>query len=867
MPALGLGLTLARGNATAIGGSLADWYVSSVNGSDSNSGRSSSAQLQTLGALMTVLQPGQTVVLEDGSYWRERLNLHDAGETGVTVMRSGTGANRPIIDGANVINNASLVNNGVLTNTYNLSFTPSYGIGVDNFRVSVFEAGTPLTRVLSAAACNTTPGSFFAEFPTANVNQTVVIHPRGSTAPGSKLFEIVARDYGIYVANGCVIDGIEAMRAGSNNGAIYSFSDTFVTLRNCISRWGTKHMYVMSGGIFEDCQAIDIVPGNSDCIPFTAFDGIGTTRNASFYRCTAQVQSGLATGSAWYAHGAGSGFIRNMYLEDCQAIETSSGFDEAAGNRADFLRCTYTKAGTSGTAFTLRDKSPGGGLSVVGCVALNASRFINFPSGCSAPVEVSANRVVCNSEVIIGSGVAQLTGRHNSFVLGSGYRLTSAPTLFTWRNNVMARFTAEVFNRVDSTNNNQLNIRDNVYWNTLNFTTTSLTGASLATTQAAGIDVNSVLQNPGFAGHATGNFSTSSVAVNRLQAGWEYYSTGNAPTNVALLLTSAPNNNTLQITWDAPSPAPVNYTVQIAVNGGVFSNNQVVTGTTYTYTGQLNGVWEARIRANYASNSSVYVQTSSVTADEIDFSGFAFLPVGRQSAIESAAITAGAVLAVTPDQVVAAADRCLEWWDWQSNTFIDAGASVAATTGNAIETWRGVGAGLIASQSNAALKPTLGTGIIFTQDGLTSPATGFPIGNNALGFVAVLDVSGSQTNSFHVPISRAVANDSTRFGLRLSSSREILVGFGESLQSGSLLGVSGVIIHAFYTPGFITRRIHTTAEGTVSYATVPNFSGDIHFGSIAGASRSNVTIRQIAFSNSLSDLRIVRELFKALEGL
>lgn len=89
------------------------WHVDATNGDDSRDGRHSDAAWRTLARLAQApLQPGDTVLLADGSVWREPLLLTRSGTDAgpITVTRSGGGL-RPRIDAGDQAENAVEIRN------------------------------------------------------------------------------------------------------------------------------------------------------------------------------------------------------------------------------------------------------------------------------------------------------------------------------------------------------------------------------------------------------------------------------------------------------------------------------------------------------------------------------------------------------------------------------------------------------------------------------------------------------------------------------------------------------------------------------------------------------------------------------------
>ena len=262
-----------------------------------------------------------------------------------------------------------------------------------------------------------------------------------------------------------------------------------------------------------------------------------------------------------------------------------------------------------------------------------------------------------------------------------------------------------------------------------------------------------------------------------------------------------------------------------------------------------------------------------VLGASLNFAALTALPEERRAAVTAAANEAATTLDVDPQSVIDAAGRCLEWWDWRSNTFTDAAATVPAVQGNAIETFRGVAKGLLASQANAALKPVLGAGgIVSTSDLLSGTATGFPTGDANLGVVSVVDFAASQPSSFPVPFARAVTNNATRLLIFATTVLNAAVGSNPITfpSTANPLG-RAVGSYCFYTtsPRSMSLRSDDTGELVESVGSAPTFSGPVHIGGLPEASNtlSSCTIRQVAFTTSIADARILYPFLRALEGI
>ncbi|MEM9808245.1 MAG: hypothetical protein AAF959_23510, partial [Cyanobacteria bacterium P01_D01_bin.56] len=99
---------------------VGDWFVSSFRGNDANDGRSFDLPKATIASIQAVIQPGETLIEEDGSYFRERLILPE----GAVVKRSGTGIAKPIHDASDIANNSDFSLASGQANTYQIVWQP-----------------------------------------------------------------------------------------------------------------------------------------------------------------------------------------------------------------------------------------------------------------------------------------------------------------------------------------------------------------------------------------------------------------------------------------------------------------------------------------------------------------------------------------------------------------------------------------------------------------------------------------------------------------------------------------------------------------------------------------------------------------------
>jgi hypothetical protein len=226
-----------------------DWYVDSVNGLDSYSGQKPWYPFKTIAKLLTVLDVGDSVYLQEGSHWREKLNVTVANVTvaNVTVASIG-GATAPLLDCSDIAANASFTKTGGQTNVYQIAVTVDYSASEPMFN-TMWENDVRLVRATSVANCDATPGSMYASNDN-NANVTLYVHASDSSSAitNGKTYEYAKWLSGFYSYNvsGTTVNGIRARRCLSEGGCIKVGKTSNVL--NCFADEGGKHsVYVREG--------------------------------------------------------------------------------------------------------------------------------------------------------------------------------------------------------------------------------------------------------------------------------------------------------------------------------------------------------------------------------------------------------------------------------------------------------------------------------------------------------------------------------------------------------------------------------------------------------------------------------------------
>lgn len=337
-----------------VGGSLSlDWFVDSVGGSDSNTGKSTDQSFKTIAKLLTVLQGGQSVGLAKGSHWREQLTLSNSSNS---ISAYGTGAN-PILDAADIITGWSKT--GGLTNVYEKSVVTAAALG-EQF-INVWEDDAPMHRVASAAACDGAAGSSYVTGASGTV--TVYIHPVASDDPASngKTYEVSTRNAGLYATtSGHTINGITTQKNQSASGSLIVSRSSIIT--DCICKMGSKHnLYTSDGCTLNNVECIDQYY-NDQCTLFVYNEntpaGLGVTyNNCSASRPNTALITGNSLGTGFYGHVNTSGTFGTITYNNCSVEDCFTGYNgqDAANfiyNNCTNLDSTNCFANASGTGIS-----------------------------------------------------------------------------------------------------------------------------------------------------------------------------------------------------------------------------------------------------------------------------------------------------------------------------------------------------------------------------------------------------------------------------------------------------------------------------------------------------------------------------------
>ena len=328
---------------------ISKWFVDSRLGDDANDGRSETTPLRTITALRgKSLEAGSAVYLARGSMWREELSrLPDR----VSVKAHGQGE-RPILDAADVGPNSDFTKTTGRANVFELSWRHELRSG-NKVKHSVWEDGARLVRVADLAACDATPGSFFAPVPdTVSGLDVIYVHASddSSVPSNGKLYELARREYGLFAATGGQVIGIHTRRNGHNDGSLVSKWYA----RDCLAEDGTMHNFWVEG-LAEDCIAWknDLPPNYGGATLFVTYATGGGT-GVVYRRCRA-IGSSTASVIGYYIHTAGGAamFDRAVY-DQCEAENVAAGFAAS-----DVRQVVYRGFKARTTTFGIQNYAPG----------------------------------------------------------------------------------------------------------------------------------------------------------------------------------------------------------------------------------------------------------------------------------------------------------------------------------------------------------------------------------------------------------------------------------------------------------------------------------------------------------------------------
>lgn len=292
-----------------------DFYVDSVNGSDSNDGMSSSTALQTIGAL--TLSNGVYIGLARDSEWLERLDGPTL--TDVYVGAYGSGM-MPVLDARAVV--SSWTASGT-TNVYFTTWTPVFG---EKVAPSIWEDDIRLQRVADEATCGTTPGSYYASNVYAiGVPANLYVHPTGSGDPAAngKVYKQAVRRNCIHLGDNATVNDVRGIGNQHDDG-VFTLG-RFARANRLVAQDGTKHNIFLGSGYAADCVAYKwdrwfSIFGATSTNPYIAYNTANAVDPLIWSRCIAIFgDDDFSNGGGFYAHSqSGQTAFGSIQVVDCE---------------------------------------------------------------------------------------------------------------------------------------------------------------------------------------------------------------------------------------------------------------------------------------------------------------------------------------------------------------------------------------------------------------------------------------------------------------------------------------------------------------------------------------------------------------------
>ncbi len=394
-----------------------DYYVDSVNGLDTNSGRSINAPLKTLAALPTITAY-MRIALAKGSTWRETLTIPAAH---VTVNAYGTGA-APIIDGTDVIAAGEWSKSGGYTNIYQISSTLDFNASHPCFQ-QVYVDGLPIARATSLANLDATANRYYVSSDTSTT-PTVYIHITGDGNPAGDghTYEVTRRTYALsaYGIQFVTVNGIQTQRTAGNNGS--TIVGRYSSLSNCIFNWGGRHNVLVSDGCtLTDCVSRYAYYNNTSTL-YVHNEATPAGLGVTYTRCIAEMQlaavAPITSGAnSFYGHVNTSGSFGTVTYTDCQSISCDLGY---AGQNAVYTMTGCTSSGTAiyGSSWTSET------VSMTNCTITGVQRAVSV-GGDNCNITITNSNISATSPSLTRHAI-DLQGRTGTTLTVSGGTITTA---------------------------------------------------------------------------------------------------------------------------------------------------------------------------------------------------------------------------------------------------------------------------------------------------------------------------------------------------------------------------------------------------------------------------------------------------------
>lgn len=300
---------------------LSTYYVDGNFGNDTNTGLSEKSAFKTLARASTAVNASSaphTIKLARNSHFRESLDLTNTFDS-ITITAYGAGR-LPIIDGSSIQSSWSAT--GGYSNVYDATLTKE---NTNEDDLPVYENGVVMIKATSIANCEATAGSYYY---TENTSTEAIfyIHPSDGGNPNSNgsTYEVTLRTC-IEAGDNVYISNAHVQRSSDRAGAMISYYNS--GRNDIITKDGTTHNELNSGGTFENIIALDFQEQSAGGTVFVSYDDSPPRLTASYINCYAvnSNENVIVDGTTgFYAHGSGSNEWQKITLNDCLAYRVSA---------------------------------------------------------------------------------------------------------------------------------------------------------------------------------------------------------------------------------------------------------------------------------------------------------------------------------------------------------------------------------------------------------------------------------------------------------------------------------------------------------------------------------------------------------------
>lgn len=407
----------------------ADWYVDSINGSDSSTGKLNSASIpqpyQTISHLQAQsISSGQSICLNTGSTWRDSFTPP---ADNISLLSCGAGS-APLIDGSNLISAGSWTKTAGLTNTYQISVTlpTSAASAWEN----IWENGAFMLAQASCALVDVNTGTYYS---TANTGAaTICVHSSsGIPTTNGKTYEYAAQLDTIAAqnVNYTKVIGIRTRRSILSQGSLALGPYSYVYGATA-EDGGLHNIYAHHDSFIYNTSMTEAYCGPlCGYILFVGFDTSVTSGQAaaSCINCTATLSaSPYRGGAAFDTHTSGTTFANSTFLG---SVVTGMDLAFGAANTANLI---IGRSQTRRTTINIPADANAVGVQAGTPVTISGTDFVaGACTNCSAVVMQTNNNPLTMSASTISAagGNSGLTGINGGFQ--SGLTISVIGTTFT----------------------------------------------------------------------------------------------------------------------------------------------------------------------------------------------------------------------------------------------------------------------------------------------------------------------------------------------------------------------------------------------------------------------------------------------------